>query len=235
MLDFEAMIKLFAAVMLLFGAVECFAGFRIMKVMLAIYGFLAGTVIGVVLGVRSDSVALGLLFVVAAGTVLAALSYKLYQAGIFLMAMFLVSVAGFLVFDSLPPAMLTGFAAGILAVLFTKPVVVVTTAFSGARLMLSAAYMLMGLDTDADPVVTVVLWLVITAAGIACQYATTKGDAKTQRMPLNSTATVAVNPASFSEKKYPGMQRAYRNFCIRCGTEMGTASKCPKCGFRFDD
>ena len=38
------------------------------------------------------------------------------------------------------------------------------------------------------------------------------------------------------EKKYPGFQKAFRNFCIKCGYDMSDlGGKCPRCGFDFDE
>ena len=53
MADFDNIIRLFASISLIIGAVECFAGFKIMKAMMAIWAFFIGAVPGVIIGVLS--------------------------------------------------------------------------------------------------------------------------------------------------------------------------------------
>ena len=233
--EFESIIRLFACISLIIGAIECFAGFKIMKAMMAIWGFFIGAMLGVVIGVLADSTALGVILVIVFGVTLAVLSFKFYLAGIFILTAFLTTIALYIMFESIFIALLLAIGVGILAIYFVKPVVIVTTAISGAGIILSSAYLMMDLCMNGSPVVTVILWIPIALAGIAVQYITTqkiKGDKLGVKSPLKSP-----NPSmTFSERKYPGMQRAYRNFCIKCGCELfGTTNKCPRCGYTYDD
>ena len=235
MAEFGNIIRLFACISLVIGAVECFAGFKIMKAMMAIWGLFIGAALGVVIGVLADNTALGIIFVLLLGIGLAVLSFKLYLAGIFILSAFLTTIALYIMFENIFVALLFAIGVGVLAIFFVKPVVIITTSVSGAGIILSSAYLMMDLGLNASPVVTVVLWIPIALAGIAVQYITTKkikGEKLGVRAPLRSK-----NPSmTFSEKKYPGMQRAYRNFCIKCGCELfGTTSECPRCGYSYDD
>lgn len=234
MAEFDNIIRLFACISLVIGAVECFAGFKIMKTMLAIWGFFIGAMLGVVVGVVAESTILGFILVLLFGVGLAILAYKLYLAGIFILTAFLTTIAFYVIFEHIAVALLLGIGVGVLAIFFVKPVVIISTAFSGAGIILSSAYLMMDLGMNANPVVTAILWIPIAFTGIAVQYITTR-NTKADNMgvkPLRSP-----NPSrTFSERKYPGMQRAYRNFCIKCGYELqGTTNKCPRCGFSFDD
>ena len=233
--EFESIIRFFACISLIIGAIECFAGFKIMKAMMAIWGFFIGAMLGVVIGVLADSTALGVILVIVFGVTLAVLSFKFYLAGIFILTAFLTTIALYIMFENIFIALLLAIGVGILAIYFVKPVVIVTTAISGAGIILSSAYLMMDLGMNGSPVVTVILWIPIALAGIAVQYITTqkiKGDKLGVKSPLKSP-----NPSmTFSERKYPGMQRAYRNFCIKCGCELfGTTNKCPRCGYTYDD
>lgn len=235
MAEFGNIIRLFACISLVIGAVECFAGFKIMKAMMAIWGLFIGAALGVVIGVLADNTALGIIFVLLLGIGLAVLSFKLYLAGIFILSAFLTTIALYIMFENIFVALLFAIGVGVLAIFFVKPVVIITTSVSGAGIILSSAYLMMDLGLNASPVVTVVLWIPIALAGIAVQYITTKkikGEKLGVRAPLRSK-----NPSmTFSEKKYPGMQRAYRNFCIKCGCELfGTTGECPRCGYSYDD
>ena len=233
--EFESIIRLFACISLIIGAIECFAGFKIMKAMMAIWGFFIGAMLGVVIGVLADSTALGVILVIVFGVTLAVLSFKFYLAGIFILTAFLTTIALYIMFENIFIALLFAIGVGILAIYFVKPVVIVTTAISGAGIILSSAYLMMDLGMNGSPVVTVILWIPIALAGIAVQYITTqkiKGDKLSVKSLLKSP-----NPSmTFSERKYPGMQRAYRNFCIKCGCELfGTTNKCPRCEYTYDD
>lgn len=235
MAAFDNIIRLFACISLVIGAVECFAGFKIMKAMMAIWGFFIGAALGVVIGVLAESTALGVILVIIFGVTLAVLSFKFYLAGIFILTAFLTTIALYIMFENIFIALLLAVGVGVLAMYFVKPVVIITTAVSGAGIILSSAYLMMDLGMNGSPVVTIILWIPIALAGIAVQYITTqkiKGDKLGVKSPLRSP-----NPSmTFSERKYPGMQRAYRNFCIKCGCELfGTTDKCPRCGYTYDD
>lgn len=233
-MNYDSIIRLFACFSLIIGAVECFAGYKTMKAMLSIWGFFIGAMIGVAVGVASDNTALGVIFVLVIGTALAILSYKFYLAGIFVLTAFLVAVAFYIIFEKVIASILLGLVAGILSVLFVKPVTLATTAFAGAGIILSSAYTMMDLGINANHVATALLWIPIAAAGVACQYITTQS-VKTAKNSAKASGYKA-SAATYSERRYPGMQRAYRNFCIKCGYElMGTSDSCPRCGFSFDD
>ena len=235
MAEYDNIIRLFACISLIIGAVECFAGFKIMKAMMAIWGFFIGAMLGVIVGVASRSTVLGFILVIVFGVMLAVLSFKFYLAGIFILTAFLTAIALYIMFENIIIALLFAIGVGVLAIYFVKPVVIITTSISGAGIILSSAYLMMNLGINGNPIATVILWIPIALAGIAVQYFTTqkiKGEKLGVRKPLRSA-----NPSmTFSERKYPGMQRAYRNFCIKCGCELfGTTNKCPRCGYSYDD
>lgn len=90
---------------------------------------------------------------------------------------------------------------------------------------------MMNMELSASPTIAAILWIPIAISGIAVQYITTKKSKheKKYRRLVNQTTT-------FSERKYPGMQRAYRNFCIKCGCELfESTDRCPRCGYSYDD
>lgn len=228
---FDNIIRFFACISLVIGAVECFAGFKIMKAIMAIWGFFIGAMLGVVVGVVSESTVLGFVLVIIFGVVLAVLSFKLYLAGVFILTAFFTAVALYIMFENIFIALLLAVGVGMLSIFFVKPVVIITTAISGAGIILSSAYLMMNLEMNGSPIISTILWIPIALVGIVVQYITTQ-KIKGEKEPLRST-----NPSTtFSERKYPGMQRAYRNFCIKCGCELfGNTNKCPRCGYDYDD
>lgn len=233
--ELDSIIRLFACISLVIGAVECFAGFKIMKVMLAIWGFFIGAMLGVIIGVAAQNTILGFAAVIIIGTALAVLSFKLYLAGIFILTAFLTAVALYIMLENIFIAVLFAVLIGALSVFFVKPVVIITTAISGAGIILSSAYLMMDLGMNGNPIVTTILWIPIALTGIFVQYITTQ-KIKGEKLGVK-TALRSPNPSmTFSERKYPGMQRSYRNFCIKCGYELfGNTNKCPRCGYSYDD
>ena len=234
-MSLDDIIRLFECISLILGAVECFARFKIMKATLSIWGLIIGAALGVLIGVSADNTILGFMFVLLFGIGLAVLSFKLYLAGIFILTAFLSTVAIYILFENLFIALLIAAIVGILAIYFVKPVVIVTTSFSGAGIILSSAYIIMDLGVNANPIITAILWIPMALAGIGCQYITTQSS-KNERSGIRFSQRLPNPSRTFSERKYPGMQRAYRNFCINCGCELfGITGKCPRCGFSFDD
>ena len=98
---FDDIIRLFACISLIVGAMECFAGFKMMKSMLAIWGLLVGTMLGVIVGVEADSLALGFVLIIIFGVALAVLSYAFYSAGIFVLTAFLTMVAVYVLCENI--------------------------------------------------------------------------------------------------------------------------------------
>lgn len=242
-IELENVISLFACFFLIMGAIECFSGYKALKVMLVIWGFLIGAMLGVVSGVLLDNTILGVILVLLFSVALAALFYKLYLVGVFLITFFLMIISLYLLTNNWLISMFLSAVTGIVSVFFVKPATIITTAFSGAGVLLASAYLMMGVMQPSDlrianniKLITVfLLWLPITLSGIFCQFATTKntkfGSYKGNRIPAECSLE-----STFSERKYPGMQRAYRNFCIKCGRQLwGQTVKCPRCGYDYDE
>lgn len=212
--------KIFACVMLLVGAIECFAGFKIMKFTLALWGLGIGVACGTAIGIEWQSTVTAVVFSLIFGAVLALSSFKMHLFGTFIKNTFLIAFAMCSVTEDIPTALIVGTICGGAATYFSKHGVIACTAFSGARAILFFAYIVM--SSEENPLVSVFLWIPITAVGIAVQYVTTKGNEKKR-------------VTTWSERKYPGMQKAYRNFCIKCGNELRGADKCQRCGYNYED
>lgn len=232
-MQIDDILRIFSCVSLVIGAVECFAGFKMMKALLSIWSFFVGALLGVVAGACVESVALGLICVLIFGTGLVVLSYRFIVAGVFCLIAFLMSIALYIVFDNIFIAILLGIGVGVIAIYFVKPVVIVSTAFSGAGVILASAYMMMALDISDSPVAAGILWVPIAIAGIGVQYITT-----VKKVKENKKQIAQKNGENHikSDKKIPsGMQRAYRNFCIECGCKLSEINeRCPLCGSEIE-
>ena len=231
---FDGLIKAAAVIMLIIGALECFAGFKIMKAMMAVWGFLFGAAIGIAVGVTEQSVELSIVFSLMFGITIAILAYKLYLLGIFVLISTMSGFALYLITESIASGIAIGIIAGTAAVFFVKPVVIFSTAVSGASIIISSVYTLMGIGVDSGKAAMIVLWIMSSLAGIVCQYKTTsKINAP---MGLRLFTDKSSDIMTLSERRYAGMQKAYRNFCIKCGCRLsGGGNKCPRCGFEIDD
>lgn len=220
---------------ILLGALECFAGFKTIKVMRYVWTFLLGVTIGTAIGTAMGSVSVGVFVSVLLGIAIALVSYRLYPAGVFILIATLTYFAAFLICRAYVISVFPAVTAGALAVIFKKPVIIAATSFSGSVLLAVSSWMLIDMNSGTFYIPIALIYVLIVFAavmGMLCQYVTVVRPIKMGR----SRSYHSRNEISFSERRYPGMQRAYRNFCIKCGTELiGPDLKCPRCGFEITD
>lgn len=206
--------------LMLAGALECFAGYKLIKDSTLLWGFLMGAVIGVDFCAEQENLTSGTIAAVVAGMLVLGIAdlivaWKWPVAGeVFQMGTLVIVVLVF----TLPWAavsVLLGVAVGVWTVFHRRRAIIVTTAFSGACVILLSAYALVNMTGYYG--VAILMGSIIMLAGILCQMITTK--------PEEASASV-------SEPAYPGFQRAYRNYCICCGYALdGETNICPHCGF----
>ncbi len=175
------------AILIVFGLVCAFFGYRLVRLLIALQGFLVGGIASLIILSQTTELAGWplVLICVAIGLVLGALSYFLFRLGLFLLA----GVAAFLVIGGVLGSFMTNFTVccalavgggvvvGILALVFTRPVIIIATACGGG--WLAAEHLLRDVifASAAAP-----LWLLYVAAivlialGIYVQFAhTAKG------------------------------------------------------------
>lgn len=220
--------KVIAGICLLIGLVECFAGFKVYKFMMGIYGFFIGAGIGSVIAILCKIPDYAWIVALVMGIIFAILAYKLYLIGVFLMTLSLSALALFLLIKNIYIAVIAAFVIALLAVFFVKPVVIVTTAFSGAELIISSLYIIIGI-WNFNPIINIVLKVFVISIGIAFQFLTNRKS--------NSQKPAKVGAQEYiDESKYPGMQKAYRNYCIKCGCQLyNSPNTCPQCGYSYDN
>ncbi|HIS25386.1 MAG TPA: DUF4203 domain-containing protein [Candidatus Pullilachnospira intestinigallinarum] len=163
---------------LLFGALNCFMGFRLLRVWTALGGFVLGAGIGLFLGGRFlDAQWAVWLVTLAVGVVAATLAYQIYLVGAFLLGWLLtVSVTISLVrpmdigdkekLALMAAGALLGLVVGVLIVAFSRPIIIVSTGISGAASMASGLGGILGWSAVVIGGLTVLL----AAAGIAVQF-----------------------------------------------------------------
>lgn len=159
----------------LFALANCFFGYKLQKVWIALAGFFIGLVAGFLI-----SIALGmdagpaLLIGAAVGLLLGLLAFKLYRVGIFLLSFSSV----YSMFYALIPlqwagavaGLAGGILAGVLAIKFLRPVIILTT---GIGYGLSAGQMLLSLFGVDSFAVILTAGGVLALAGILVQFNTT--------------------------------------------------------------
>lgn len=168
---------------ILLGAIQCFFGYRIFKFILGAVGFLAGAV-----GYSaSNEPFVAVLAGLVGGLLGAALLVGLYFVGIFLFGAFLGVVVGASFFAAAggqpEPAVLLILAAigGVLALIFQKFMIILSTAFNGAWNVVAGIACLATGTTDpanlekffrpdgSQRFVAILCWIVLGAAGAIYQ------------------------------------------------------------------
>ena len=171
------------------GAIQCFMGYRIFKIVLGLTGFILGGAGATVLGFAVfQNIAIAILAGLASGLLGAALVVALYFVGVFLTGAFLGGLVGTVLWAGAgitpQPVILLGFAvvAGALALAFRKLMLIVSTGFGGAwSVVTGIAYFTTRapdfhdiarfFHSAASPIaVPLVCWLALGLAGVIVQY-----------------------------------------------------------------
>ncbi len=167
----QQFIEIAGIVLLVLGALFCFAGYKLFKILLVIIGALAGALIG---GLLTFGNPIGVLLGALVG---ALLNYLLYFIGIFLMggllALLVLFLLSFLI--QIPESfyLVAAIAGGIFALVYEKIVMVISTSLNGAFLMAIGGYLLFvspDLSQLLNGILMIPLWtLFLALAGIFVQ------------------------------------------------------------------
>jgi len=142
------------------GLIECFFGYRILRFLLGVIGFILGAVIAGSLGfeLSGGSELISIVAAVAGGCVGAYLMYLLYIAGVFVIGAALGFMVVSFVFGLMNENPVTwiviasSVAGGILAVIFQRPMIIIATSFGGSyAAVTSISYLLMRNFNPLEP------------------------------------------------------------------------------------
>jgi hypothetical protein len=183
----------FAILSIVVGVIVCFWGYRLFKAVLGIAGFIAGAVLFYYFGAHytANNVVLVILAIFG-GLIGASLAMAFYYVGIFLLGALAGWQIGFLIASAFNFELvviipiIAAIMAGILACLFQKPVIIISTALIGAWSVVTGGFYFLGsgiiptdlfrdpvmlIDSlrDANPVV-VLAWLILSIAGMIFQF-----------------------------------------------------------------
>jgi hypothetical protein len=183
-------VQLGLGMLVLAGAVYCFAGYRIFRFILALTGFLfAGASAAFLAGWLAGGNLMVMVIAVVLGGICGAMAlYFLYRTGVFFLGGTAAGLTAWQIFASRPEAWApwailgAGLAGGLIALLLERPVMTLATAAIGAWLLVCSLLLLL-IDTrfgswlnDPGNAVTVqrgvtAAWLALTAAGFFLQFA----------------------------------------------------------------
>ena len=181
----ETYATIFLLFEVIFGALNCFFGYKLLKVWMAVCGFIIGATGGFLIAARfltERNIVFGI--TAAAGIVGSVLAYQIYLVGVFFLG-WMMSVAAVIAFvRSLPigdkeklvviaAGVLLGLIVGVLIVKFARPSIILVTGISGGISTATAAFSLLKLE---QPVLVVtVAGILLAIVGIMVQFLTTPG------------------------------------------------------------
>lgn len=173
---------------------NCFFGYKILKIMITLGGALVGAVVGALLGVLSGEeamiIVLGVLFMLLFGF----LAFKLYKLGIFLHFWFLGTVIFAVVFimagnwDLIGVSVIIGLVIGVLAVVLHKGFVIITTSFSGGM----TGGVMLGMTMELEIAICIAMGVFLSILGMIVQFAMEK-KRKPDAVQGNNAGTIPAN------------------------------------------
>ena len=169
----------------IFDILNCFMGYRLKKLWMALLGFLAGAFAAYYVGgIFISNKAVVLVISVVIGLVVASFAMILYLAGIFIIAAVLSAVTAHTVLPLSGTALtvvtvVIAAAIGILAVKFTRPVLIIVSSVSGGFSLAGHLAQLVSLENlfGVQEVTKNLIWIagaILSLAGILIQMNTTK-------------------------------------------------------------
>ena len=181
----ETYATIFLLFEVIFGALNCFFGYKLLKVWMDVCGFIIGATGGFLIAARfltERNIVFGI--TAAAGIVGSVLAYQIYLVGVFFLG-WMMSVAAVIAFvRSLPigdkeklvviaAGVLLGLIVGVLIVKFARPSIILVTGISGGISTATAAFSLLKLE---QPVLVVTgAGILLAIVGIMVQFLTTPG------------------------------------------------------------
>lgn len=172
----------------LVGAVNCYFGYRLFRILLAIWGFFLGASIGFTLA-GGDNATVAIVAALIVGILGALVVSALFFVGVFVVgALFGAFISGSIMalFTNTEPnvfiVLLFALIFGLIAVWLQKLMIVVSTAFTGAGMMVSSVMtVLTGAPVRSDiltnpdilptsNVVALLAWLLLGISGVIYQY-----------------------------------------------------------------
>ncbi len=143
-----------ALAMIVIGAVACLAGYRVIRVLLSLQGFVAGVILGLTLAnslplATDQQTIVRLVLALVGGLIGAALAWLVFLVAVFVSgAAFGVLIASAVATNSgdstrLVLVVALALLGGVIALIFQRLFIILSTSFGGALVMVSGAYRLL--------------------------------------------------------------------------------------------
>lgn len=157
---------------LVIALVTCFFGYKLNKIIIAIFGLIIGFNLGVTYlpNLLEGQTVIYIISAILA-LIVGLLSYKLYLVGVFL----LCALAAFILCENLNlseniqmiVSIAAGFIAGILGVKFTRPLMIISTSLAGASTFTECALILFKMQSNT---LSLIIFIVIALLGMSYQF-----------------------------------------------------------------
>jgi hypothetical protein len=177
----QTVVAVIAAFVFLLGVIQCFFGLKLFKIQLAFTAFFSGFFIGLILfTIITRNPLVGLAFGLATGIVLAILSFKIFQALVFVQLFCISFVPIFLLFlfiDIVVGAMVgayVGIIIGVWGAFFTKHVIIFSTCISGAIMIGKSFYDIFGTDDVRLIALGIIVAGIFAIVGVLIQFRTNR-------------------------------------------------------------
>ena len=175
--------------LLIIGMTQCFLGFKMFKTIISIVGFTIGLYIGHNLG-ESTSVTMNILYSLGAALFCAVILYFFHYVGVFLLGSAIGALISTYILRTYNievdfiAVILSSIAGGLLTIYLNRIVIIATTAFTGALIVIIGAfYFIEEIDplellskftpnTISEIYIIIFLWLVLALSGVIVQYKT---------------------------------------------------------------
>ncbi len=144
-------------------------GFRLNKILITLMGFAFGFSLGGFIATQIVDFSIApLVLSLIVGFIVAVISFKLYVAGVFILCGFSTFIACYTFIDveivREVVAIVAGILVGIIGAKFTKPIMILSTSFSGGFLLVDSILQLLNFDNMVAAVIFGVIATVLAAS-----------------------------------------------------------------------
>ncbi len=225
-----------AVISIVLGVVECYFGYKVFKLLMAITGFFVGCGLGGAIGtgLLLQSGASGGIVVILAlvgGVIGVLVAVKVYFLGVFLYG-FAVGFLVVLIFGgSTVSGAILGIIGGLLLVFFNRVLIIVSTAIAGGTCLgMGLGMLLYSCGIWMNFAVKILTSIVFIATGLYYQFKVNGGLPRVKGMEKKvETSSLATE----EELLYSAPSAAV--FCEECGMKLdGDSAFCGNCGSKVD-
>ncbi|WP_298842961.1 hypothetical protein [Clostridium sp.] len=164
--------KVVAIVTLLFTSLQCFLGYRLFKVWVAVCGFfIFGIMGGVVSNAISDNVGMTMIIGILSALLGAFIAFKLYKVGIFIVCGFMGFLIGYIFTRTITVGIIMALVLGVLNVFFVKTIIIISTSISGGLIAGISLARVLGINSFA---ISISIGILFAIFGMLVQFTTNR-------------------------------------------------------------